>query len=38
MQLYLRAGFARVGEMIDMFKLDGRCFSATTMTKRLREV
>ena len=38
MQLYLRAGFSRVGEMVDMFKMDGRCFSATTMTKRLREV
>lgn len=36
-QLYLRAGFTKVGEMAEMFKIDGRSFSSTTMTKRLRE-
>jgi len=36
-RLYLRAGFTKVGEVTDMFKFDGRLFSDTTMTKRLRE-
>jgi len=37
MRLYLRAGFTMIGEMVDMFKIDGRYFASTTMTKRLRE-
>jgi RimJ/RimL family protein N-acetyltransferase len=37
MRLYLRAGFAKVGEVAEMFKIDGRSFSFTTMTKRIRE-
>jgi ribosomal protein S18 acetylase RimI-like enzyme len=36
-RLYLRAGFVKVGEVAEMFKIDGRLFSETTMTKRLRE-
>jgi len=36
-RLYLRAGFTRVGEVAEMFKLDGRLFSDTTMAKRIRE-
>ena len=37
LRLYLRAGFAQVGEVAEMFKLDRRSFSWTTMTKRIRE-
>ena len=37
MRLYLRAGFVKVGEVAEMFKIDGRLFSEITMTKRLRE-
>ena len=37
LRLYLRAGFAKVGEVAEMFKMDGRSFSWTTMTKRIRE-
>ena len=36
MRLYLRAGFTKVGEIAEMFKFDGRLFSDTKMTKRLR--
>jgi ribosomal protein S18 acetylase RimI-like enzyme len=36
-RLYLRAGFVKVGEVAGMFKNDGRLFSETTMTRRLRE-
>lgn len=36
-RLYLRAGFVQVSEVPEMFKIDGRLFSETTMTKRLRE-
>jgi ribosomal protein S18 acetylase RimI-like enzyme len=36
-RLYLRAGFAKVGELPEMFKMDGRSFSWTMMTKRIRE-
>lgn len=36
-RLYLRAGFTKVGEVAEMFKLDGRLFSDTTMAKRIRE-
>ena len=36
-RLYLRAGFVKVGEVAEMFKMDGRLFAKTTMTKRLRE-
>ena len=35
--LYLRAGFSKVGELAEMFKFDGRLFSDTMMTKRLRK-
>lgn len=38
MRLYLRAGFAKVGEVAEMFKIDGRLLSEATMTKRLREI
>ena len=37
MRLYLRAGFMMVGEMVNMFRIDGRYFTYTTMSKRLRE-
>ena len=37
MRLYLRAGFTKVGEIAEMFKFDGRLFSDTKMTKRLRK-
>jgi GNAT superfamily N-acetyltransferase len=37
MRLYLRSGFGKVGEVAEMFKIDGSLFSFTTMTKRLRE-
>jgi len=33
--LYQRAGFVRIGEMADMFKLDGFFLTDITMTKRL---
>jgi ribosomal protein S18 acetylase RimI-like enzyme len=36
-RLYLRAGFAKVGEMPEMFKFDGQVISDITMTRRLRE-
>jgi GNAT superfamily N-acetyltransferase len=36
MRLFLRVGFTRVAEVVDIFKLDRRYLSATTMTKRLR--
>ena len=36
-RLYLRAGFVQVGETPEMFKFDGRAFSDTAMTKRLRQ-
>ncbi len=36
-RLYLQTGFVKVGEISEMFKLDGHVFSWTTMTKRLRE-
>jgi len=36
-RLYLRAGFAQVAVMPEMFKFDGRAFSDITMTRRLRE-
>ncbi len=36
-RLYVRAGFAKVGEMPEMFRFDGQAFSDITMTKRLRE-
>ncbi|MBB4820655.1 RimJ/RimL family protein N-acetyltransferase [Pseudomonas alcaligenes] len=32
--LYRRAGFIQVGEVPQMFKIDGQSFSYTTMTKR----
>jgi ribosomal protein S18 acetylase RimI-like enzyme len=35
LRLYLRAGFTRVGEVPEMFRMDGRSFAETTMTKRL---
>jgi GNAT superfamily N-acetyltransferase len=34
-QLYLRMGFTRIGEIPEMFRIDGRTFSYTSMTKRL---
>ena len=36
-RLYLRDGFAKVGETAEMFKVDEQSFSWTMMTKRLRE-
>jgi ribosomal protein S18 acetylase RimI-like enzyme len=33
--LYRRAGFATVGELDDMFNIDGLAFSSTTMSMRL---
>ena len=33
--LYSRVGFTKVGELPDMFKIDGNVFSYTTMTQRL---
>jgi ribosomal protein S18 acetylase RimI-like enzyme len=36
-RLYLRAGFAKVGEVAEMFKMDGQSFAWITMTKRIRE-
>jgi ribosomal protein S18 acetylase RimI-like enzyme len=35
-RLYHSAGFEKVGEIPEMFKIDGRLFSYTTMTKCLR--
>ena len=34
-RLYLRSGFTKIGEVTEMFKIDGRAFSETTMTKWL---
>lgn len=34
-RLYLRRGFVKVGEVPEMFRLDGGTYSFTTMTKRL---
>jgi ribosomal protein S18 acetylase RimI-like enzyme len=34
-RLYLRSGFTKIGEVPEMFKIDGRSISDTTMTKRL---
>ena len=33
--LYSQVGFTKVGEVPEMFKIDGKVFSYTTMTKRL---
>ncbi|MGZ8287871.1 MAG: N-acetyltransferase family protein [Telluria sp.] len=33
-QLYQRSGFATVGEMPDMFRIDGECHSYTFMTRK----
>ena len=30
-------GFSKVGEVAEMFNMDGRSFSLTRMTKQLRE-
>ena len=35
MRLYLRAGFTKIGEVPEMFRIEGRSFSDITMTKRL---
>lgn len=34
-RLYLRAGFIKIGEVPDMFMIDGRAHAYTTMTKEL---
>jgi RimJ/RimL family protein N-acetyltransferase len=34
-RLYLRAGFIKIGEVPDMFMIDGRAHAYTTMTKKL---
>jgi ribosomal protein S18 acetylase RimI-like enzyme len=34
-RLYLRAGFIKVGEVADMFMIDGRALSYSAMTKKL---
>ena len=34
-RLYQRAGFTQIGEIPDMFRIEGRYLSYTTMTKRL---
>jgi ribosomal protein S18 acetylase RimI-like enzyme len=34
-RLYLRAGFKRLGEVPEMFRIEGRAFSDITMTKRI---
>jgi ribosomal protein S18 acetylase RimI-like enzyme len=34
-RLYLRSGFAKTGEVPEMFRIDGRPFSYTSMAKRL---
>jgi len=36
LRLYARAGFVKVGEVPEMFRIDGRLFSCTAMAKRLR--
>jgi ribosomal protein S18 acetylase RimI-like enzyme len=33
--LYRRAGFSKTGEVEDMFRIDGQCFSYISMTLRL---
>jgi len=35
MQLYARMGFELVGEIPDMFRIDGRSFSYTTMARKI---
>ena len=35
-QLYARAGFAQVGEMADMFRIDGQSLGYTFMTRKIR--
>lgn len=35
MRLYSRLGFKKIGEVPDMFRIDGHSFSYTTMTRRL---
>jgi len=37
LRLYRRAGFAAVGEVAEMFRVDGRSLARTTMAKRIRE-
>jgi ribosomal protein S18 acetylase RimI-like enzyme len=37
-RLYLRAGFAKIGEIPEMFKIEGRSYSHTLMAKRIRAV
>jgi len=34
-RLYLRSGFTKTGEVVEMFRIDGLSFSETAMTKRL---
>lgn len=34
-QLYLRCGFEQVGELDDMFRIDGKAYGYTFMTRRL---
>ena len=34
-RLYLRMGFTKIGEIPEMFRIDGRALSYTSMTKRL---
>jgi len=36
-RLYLRAGFTKIGELPEMFKVDGHAFSDAMMTRSLRE-
>jgi RimJ/RimL family protein N-acetyltransferase len=36
MRLYLRTGFVKVGEVPEMFRIDGQSFSETRMAMRLR--
>jgi RimJ/RimL family protein N-acetyltransferase len=35
LQLYARMGFELVGEIVDMFRIDGRSFAYTTMTRKV---
>jgi len=35
-QLYARAGFSQVGEMADMFRIDGESLGYTFMTRKIR--
>jgi ribosomal protein S18 acetylase RimI-like enzyme len=35
LQLYARMGFELVGEIADMFRIDGRSFAYTTMTRKV---